>query len=175
TRNASLAGSAGLNWADAHAWAANLAYAGYDDWRLPYASVSGGAGPLGMDVRCDLYSEVACLDNEMGYMYYYNLAGRLLQDKTGNQTAVGRQHIIGIHRIYWTDSPFVPFGSWFFSFESGGQNVGNANFSEWSAWAVRPGDSAYVPEPSTALPIGIAMLALMCTNRGRFRQKRYTG
>jgi hypothetical protein len=166
TRNANLAGSAELTLVRAHAWAANLVYAGYDDWRLPYASVSSSGGtPLAGSVPCELYSEVACLDNEMGYMYYYNLAGRLLEDKTGNQTAVGGQELIGIHgAAYWTDSAFPPFGNWFFSFEHGGQNVGDLN-SEWSAWAVRPGDSAYVPEPSSVLLTGAGMLALVCTRR----------
>lgn len=167
TRNANLAGRAGFDWAGAHAWAANLVYAGYDDWRLPYASVSGDAGPLGPVVPCEIYSEVACLDNEMGYMYYYNLAGRLLHDKTGNQTAVGGQQLRNIRHVYWTDTPLASFGSWFFSFEHGGQNVGPANANEWSAWAVRPGDSRYVPEPSSAILIGAGMLVLMWTCSAR--------
>src|SRR5262245_55556460 len=34
------------SWADANAWAAALVFGGFDDWRLPYASVSAGAGPI---------------------------------------------------------------------------------------------------------------------------------
>jgi len=45
TRNANLPGSSGLTWDQAHTWAANLVFAGFDDWRLPYASVSAGVGP----------------------------------------------------------------------------------------------------------------------------------
>ncbi len=35
-----------MTWDDANTWAANLDYQGFDDWRLPYASVTAGAGPI---------------------------------------------------------------------------------------------------------------------------------
>jgi PEP-CTERM motif len=168
TRNANASGRSGLNWADAHSWAANLVYAGYDDWRLPYASVSTGAGGLTTQaVPCEIFSEVGCLDNEMGYMFYYNLGGRLLDHKTGNQTALGGQQLTGIQPTpYWSDSEFPPFGAWFFSFDHGGQNVGDVKIA-WSAWAVRQGDSAYVPEPCTSslLLIGVGMLGVVWARR----------
>jgi hypothetical protein len=50
---------------DANAWAAGLTLGGVSDWRLP--------DPSG--VGCDFVTEVNCHDNEMGYMFFYNLSG----------------------------------------------------------------------------------------------------
>lgn len=44
TRNANLSGST-FNWVDANQWAADLVFGGFDDWRLPYASVAAGVAP----------------------------------------------------------------------------------------------------------------------------------
>jgi len=161
TRHADLPGSSGLNPAGARTWAANLVYAGHDDWRLPYASVSSG-NVAGSDVvPCERFSEFACVDNEMGYMFYYNLGGRRLDDKTGNQSAVGGQQLTGIRPVYWSGSDFLTSGTWFFTFDSGGQNIGDFSNNRFSAWAVRAGDSSYfVPEPSTVLLIGLGMVGL---------------
>ena len=91
TRNANLAGSSELTWGDANTWAANLVFGGFDDWRLPYGSVRAGVGLTATVVECATASEVACRDNEMGYMYYYDLGGsRFVDNKTGTQTATSR-------------------------------------------------------------------------------------
>jgi len=52
TRNASLPGFSGHSWADANTWATNLVFAGFNDWRLPYPSVSAGSGPINRVVNC---------------------------------------------------------------------------------------------------------------------------
>ena len=96
-----------MNWDNAKAWAAGLSYfdsvrnVTWTDWRLPYASViAGQGGSVPRFTTLPEFSpacsglpggEVACRDNEMGYMYYYDLGGTVLQNKTGNQTAVGGQ------------------------------------------------------------------------------------
>jgi hypothetical protein len=161
TRNANLPGRLFLNSADARAWAANLVYAGHDDWRLPYMSVSSGEVAGSEVVPCERFSEFACTDNEMGYMYYYTLAGHRGDDKTGSQTALGGQQLTGIQRAYWSASEYPRLGSWFFGFDSGFENSGGFPGIGFSAWAVRSGDSAYyVPEPSTVLLIGLGLAGL---------------
>jgi hypothetical protein len=48
----------------ASSWAAQLNFAGYDDWRLPSGLNSDGSGP------CSAFS---CKDSEMGHLYYIEL------------------------------------------------------------------------------------------------------
>lgn len=63
-------------WDDANTWAAGLTLGGVSGWRLPYISVAAGAGPLtGGPVDCITATEIACRDNELGYMFYHNLSG----------------------------------------------------------------------------------------------------
>ena len=58
-------------WDDANTWAAGLTLGGgVSGWRLPYISVAEGAGPFtGTTVECSTASELACRDNELGYMF----------------------------------------------------------------------------------------------------------
>ena len=162
----------GMPWADANTWAANLVYQGFSDWRLPYASVAAGAGPtttLTMGFPCTGAGgadEVACRDNEMGYMFYYNLDGNPLDNKTGNQTAVGGEMLTGIEDIYWSGTEFNSLRAWFFRFDLGAQGS-SVQPNPFSAWAVRSGD---VPEPSSLLLIGLGALGLVWSRRrGRRR------
>jgi hypothetical protein len=104
-------------------------------------------------------------------MFYYNLGGKISDDKTGTQTALGSQQLTSIHRLYWSDSEFPPWGAWFFVFDFGGQNSADYGFSDGTVWAVRPGDSDNVPEPSSLLLIGFGVLALGCTRRWGVRSE----
>ncbi len=153
------------NWANANAWAAALVFGGFDDWRLPYASVAAGAGPTTVVYPCTGAGgadELACRDNEMGYMFYYNLDGNLFDDKTGTQTAVGGEMLTGIQPSYWSGTDLLNPGltAWGFIFDGGIQSFGS-EVIELSAWAVRPGDViAAAPEPASLLLIGAGMLGL---------------
>jgi PEP-CTERM motif len=163
TRDAGLSGQL-LPWADASAWAAGLVLDGIDGWRLPYASVAAGAGPittLAVGVPCTGSGgadEVACRDNEMAYMFYYDLGGVL---KVGNQTSLSGQMLAGIRELYWSGTEFVPdISAWYFTFLFGRQDVNSEPAFQIFAWAVHPGDVAAVPEPATlaVLCIGLAGL-----------------
>jgi len=167
----------GRNWANSVAWADALVFGGFSDWRLPWASVSAGAGPiltLPQGQPCTGAGgadEVACRDNEMAYMFYYDLGGNLFDDKTGSQTALGGEVLTGIRIFYWSGTEFDSDFAYGVFFGGGTQNLGNKltgdESGELSAWAVRPGDVAAVPEPETyaMMLIGLLMLGATAARR----------
>lgn len=153
TQNAGLALSVNTPGADKWTpflnWADTLVYAGYDDWRLASMDVNGDQ----IIVQCGSANEVECRDNEYAYMYYFNLGGNPFEDKSGDQTAVNGVAVDDVWRAY-------RFGSFdFFDFRFGFANQGQ--FASATVWAVRDGDSAQVPEPASALLLGIATLVLL--------------
>lgn len=159
------------NWADSVAWANNLEFAGFEDWRLPWASVSVQEGPTLSVVNCSSATEVACRDNEMGYMFYYNLDGNFGDDKTGTQTAVGGEELTGIHARHWSGTDYDSGSARGFDFSEGCPCIISHQNNGTFAWAVRDGDVgiAQVPEPDTyALMLaGLGLLGFMARRRQR--------
>jgi hypothetical protein len=155
-----------MNWKQAKTWADTLIYGGYDDWRLPTALNMNGSGP------CSGYN---CTGSEMGYMYYINLGnaayGPLANTSftDGNDRTVSFTNLVG---GYFWSSTILPSDlgeigdlGWDFSFSEGLQ------ISEhWSlpgyAWAVRTGDVASVPEPSTLFLLGTSLAGLVLWVKG---------
>jgi hypothetical protein len=176
TRNANLPGTSSLTWDQARSWAATLVFAGFDNWRLPFESVAAGVGPTDTVIDCALASEQACRDNELGYMFYRDLGGRgSLNDKRGDQTAIGGQEITNIQQTYWSGTRSTFNNAYGFNvapFTRSLQVLGFGNIQTnratgWSVWAVRPGDVGVVPEPSSLLLIGVGMFLLVWTRRSR--------
>jgi len=114
TRDANLSGQP-KTWQDANAWAASLVLEGFDDWRLPSVSVSGLPYPLNAATFGSTFTyacavnylgspeEIACRDDELAYMYWYNLLGAGL-DQTGNQVSY-----LGLFHRHWQ-----PAARWLF-------------------------------------------------------------
>ncbi len=175
--DASLSGE--RSWDDLVQWAENLVYAGYDDWRLASMSVEAGVptGSTDTVVNCSSATELACRDNELGYMYYYNLGGSLGDDKTGDQT-VGDVTLTGIQSVYWSGTEFAsgPNLAWVFFPDDGGQLDVNKGLQDYG-WAVRPGQCRAAPPPTSPQPIpaisvwglGVLSLLLMVLARARLR------
>jgi hypothetical protein len=141
-------------WDDSVALVNSLVLAGSDDWRLPWASVSAGAGPVTSVVNCATATELACRDNEMGHLFYHDLGGTFPEDLTGNQTAVSGEVLTGIEDRYWSGTrSFVRASDgvsdiWDFRFQIG-DTVSAAEFSLLWTWAVHAGDVVGTQEPGT--------------------------
>jgi len=81
-----------FTWAEAMAWADNLVYAGYSDWRLPTTLVP--------DLSCAFFESTGynCTGSEMGHLYYIDGI------RTGNS---GPFFNVGLSDYYyWSSTEF---------------------------------------------------------------------
>jgi len=161
TTDASLSG---LNtWANQVAWADGFSLGGFDDWRLASMSVAAGlpTGTTGSVVACETATELACRDNELGYMFYQNLSGIFDVDLTGDQTVDGVD-LTNIQSNYWPGTEFNSSQVWAFNYEHGFQGAGPTEDGLLGyGWAVRSGDVAAVPEPPMVWLLVMGMIGLL--------------
>lgn len=62
-----------VTWAQADAWAANLVFGGFDDWRLPTTRQPDPSCSWRKDTPVQYYG-FGCVGSELGYMFHVNLA-----------------------------------------------------------------------------------------------------
>lgn len=168
-----------MTWADAVAWADQLVYGGFDDWRLP--TTVDGPFVWGYDGTTTGGYNVTT--SEMGHMYYVTLGnlGQYAIDGTFRPTGWGLANAGPFDNLqryyYWSGTeygyevPNVPSQAWDFSFKHGMQGVFDIDteIHYLYAWAVRDGD---VGDPeSIAVDIDIKFCsnpnAFNCKSRGK--------
>ncbi len=136
-----------MNWDAAVTWADQLVYGGYDDWRLPTTPGT---------------NEGTISEGEMGHLYYVDGVTPSSPGLFFNLES----------SFYWSgteDSANPDDDAWRFGFNNGFQGIAT-KVLENRAWAVRQGDSAPIPEPTTMLLLGSGLIGLAGL-RKKFRKK----
>ena len=157
-----------MTWDAATAWANNLVYGGFSDWRLPTLNPAdatcsiifnpGGGFPI-------QYFGTSCTGGELSGLFVTDLGNKAFESVL-NQVGDTPEQIANLALfsnvqsvIYWSGTEYAPSpgSAWDFSAGNGGQFTGAKLYALYAV-AVRPGDvTASVPEPQT---LALALLAL---------------
>lgn len=173
-------GSGAMTWAAATAWANNLVYGGFDDWRLPTLNPSDTScsdsfdegAPYGLQ-----YFGYRCTGGELSGLFVTDLGynnngtGLISGDDTAEQIANLALFRNVQSGAYWSGTEYAPDSANAWGFSTGvGDQLADRKFLPLYAVAVRPGDvTASVPEPQT---LALALLALGATVVARRRRSR---
>ena len=160
-----------MGWDAAMAWAAQLEYGGFDDWRLPSA---GNTPTAGYNVTT----------GELGLMFYVYLSNLGEEDVNGDLRESGfgitsssfndsvsgsSMSILNLKNYaYWLREENAD-NAWFFSTQAGSQQLASAKRFSFYSWAVRTGDvTPPVPVPAAVWLSSTALLSLVGAKR-RYR------
>lgn len=160
-----------MTWDAATAWANNLVYGGFNDWRLPTlnptdTTCSNNFNPGGGFAQ--QYFGFDCTGGELSGLFVTDL-GNKANESVLNQAGDTAEQMANLalftnvqSSVYWSGTEYAPAPSfaWYFYANTGFQD-GAGKGSALYALAVRPGDViASVPEP-TGLVLALTGLGLL--------------
>ena len=164
-----------LKWDAAVAWADQLSFGGYNDWRLPAIVDNGNDGCNWSYNGTDCGYHIAQPGAELAYLYhylgnvpYYDISGASTGPKGLQFSSADGVDFLNIRSSeYWSGSEVVSDRehAWHFDTYVGMQSVDQDKRELLFVWAVRDGDVATVPEPGTALLFGLGLAGLMRLRR----------
>jgi hypothetical protein len=173
-----------MGWSYASAWAANLVYGGYSDWRLPSARLIGDPS-FSFDGSTDnsynnIRSEIGHLLLDLGNKSAINSAGEPIPDyiygvrSTFTDPATGREvSFLNLKpMMVWEAEKGVTEidqRAWFFYTVDGYQGQGWEH-NGYGAWPVRDGDVGAVPVPAAVWLFGSGLISLVAAARKRKAQ-----
>lgn len=150
-------------WDEAMAWADQLEYGGFTEWRLPSTST-----PVSIQ-GCNITS------SEMGHLYYEELNNLGIRGIDGSFPQAGygltnTSFFINLQpKDYWSSTDVYyndAMRAWLFSFSGGVQTAAALKSNTLFAMAVHNGDiGAPVPEPSTIFLFSSGLLGLAGVSR----------
>ena len=171
-----------MSWQGAMQWADSLQVGGFSDWRLATITDTGSPGCNFAYGGTDCGHNTQTTTSELSYMFYVNLGLKSIYDSLGNfQTDLGIANgdlaiqladvglVKNLHaHNYWSGSPYAPDldRAWQFNTTYGIQGH-NPKTELQYAWAVRDGDVAAVPIPSSVWLFGSALMGTLYAKRRR--------
>ena len=137
-----------MSWYRSLAWADNLVFAGFDNWRLPkMPDPNTNAG-------------------EMGHLFYDELKNEYYKplNNVGPFVNLSPDEYYADH-VYWSNTEYSvdPNYAWIFYFGSGAEGwyATDQKDRDLMAWPVREGErSVPTPEPGILILLGISMASL---------------
>ncbi len=155
-------------WSDAVTWADQLAYGGFDDWRLPHTlPVNGSSYDMSgsFDGSTDNAYNITSPNSEMAHLYYVTLGNSGYYDTNGVFQIEFEDKNWGpfsgvVWGEYWSSTDDGGEGAWLFVMADGWQTTGY-NQDDRYTWAVHDGDIGAVPIPSAVWLFGSGLLGLI--------------